>query len=265
MRVLAYVDLDAPAAATLPLPWFGHRAAPSTASAAVVTPLEPPAFAEPFPAANLRAEFCRGRSLPEQGTRGLLTMFPTVGADIWDASPVVAVIALAEVFARVSRRASSLAVDIHQAGQPALAQRLIDDLSGRALGDQLRLQLSTTMSQLPTSATGHGSTSHSVSTPPSSGGQHPSAAGAPASGAQWHNPPNYGRAPVPPPQYYEPTGGYGFYAGPPAGGSHTPPVPIYPNGPLYRPESPRTRGGPAENDTQQGGGHNNDYRPDMQS
>jgi len=117
----AYVDLDAPAAATLPLPQFGHRAPSATAGAAVVTPLEPPASSELFPAANLRAEFFSGRSLPEQCTRGLLTMFPPVGADIWDASPVVAVIALAEVLARVSRRASSLAVHIHQAGQPALA------------------------------------------------------------------------------------------------------------------------------------------------
>jgi len=195
----------------------------------------------------------------------LLTMFPPVGADIWDASPVVAVIALAEVLARVSRRASSLVVDIHQAGQPALAQRLIDDLSGRAIGDRLRLQLSTTLSQLPTYGTGHGSTPHSVSTPLSSGGRHPSAGGAPASGAQRHNPPNYGRAPVPPPQNYGPTGGNSFYAGPTAGEHYTPPVPYYPNGPMYRPESPRTRGGPAENDSHQGGGHNNDYSPDMQS
>jgi len=224
----------------------------------VVTPLEPPAFAEPFPDANLRAEFCRGRSLPKQCTRGLLTMFPPVGADIWDASPVVAVIALAKVLARVSRRASSLAVDIHQAGKPALAQRLIDDLSGRALGDQLRLQPATTLSQLPTSGMGHGSTPQSVSTPPSSGGQHPGAGGAPASGAQWHNPPNYWRASVPPPQNYGPTGRYGYYAGPPAGGCYTPPVPYYPNGPLYRPESPRTRGGSADNESQQGGGNNNE-------
>ena len=101
----------------------------------MVTPLEPPAFAEPFPDANLRAEFCRGRSLPEQCTRGLLPMFPPVGADIWDFSPVVAVLALAKLLARVSRRASSLAVDIQQAGQPALAQRRIEDLSGRALRD----------------------------------------------------------------------------------------------------------------------------------
>jgi len=192
-------------------------------------------------------------------------MFPLVDEEIWDASPVVAVIALAEVLARVGRRASSLAVDIHQAGQPALAQRLIDDLSGRALRDRLRLKLSTTLSQLPTFGTGHGSSPHSVSTPPSSGGQHPSAGGAPASGAQWHNPPNYGRAPVPPPQNYGPTWGYGFYAGPPAGGSCTPTVPYYPNGPMYRPESPGTLGGPAENDSHQGGGHNNDYRPDVQS
>ena len=167
VRVPAYVDLDAPAAATLPLPRFGHRASPATAAAAVVTPLEPPAFSEPIPDANLRVEFCRGRSLPEQCTRGLLPMFPPVGADIWDFSPVVAVLALAKLLARVSRRASSLAVDIHQAGQPALAQRLIEDLSGRALGDQLRLQLATTLSQLPTSGMGHGSTPHSVSPPPS--------------------------------------------------------------------------------------------------
>jgi len=112
---------------------------------------------------------------------------------------------------------------------------------------------------------GHGSTPHSVSTLPASGGQQPSAGVAPASGAQWHNPPNYGRASVPPPQNYGPTGGYGYYAGPPAGGSYTPPVPFYPNVPLHRPESPRTRGVSAENDSQQGGGHNNDYRPDMQS
>ena len=143
-----------------------HRGSPPAAAAAVVTPLEPTAFAEPFPAANLRADFCRGRSLPELCTRGLLTMFPPVGADIWDASPVVAVIALAEVLARVSRRVSTLAVDVHQAGQPALAQRLINDLSGRALGDQLRVQLSTTLSQLPTYGSGCGSTPHSASTPP---------------------------------------------------------------------------------------------------
>jgi len=82
VRVPAYVDLDAPAAATLPLPRSGHRGTPATAAAAAVTPLQPPAFSEPFPAANLRAVFCRGRSLPEQCTRGLLTMFPPVGADI---------------------------------------------------------------------------------------------------------------------------------------------------------------------------------------
>ena len=35
VRVPAYVDLDAPAAATLPLPRFGHRAFPATAAAAV--------------------------------------------------------------------------------------------------------------------------------------------------------------------------------------------------------------------------------------
>jgi len=70
---------------------------------------------------------------------------------------------------------------------------------------------------------------------------------------------------VPPLQNYGPTGGYRNYAGPPAGGSYPPPVPYVPNWPLYRPESPRTWGGPADNDSQQGGGHNNDYRPDMQS
>ena len=101
VRAAAYVDFDAPAAATLPAPQVVHRGSPPAAAAVVITPLEPPAFAEPFPAANLQADFCRGRSLPEQCTRGLLTMFPPVGADIWDASPVVAVIALAEVLARV--------------------------------------------------------------------------------------------------------------------------------------------------------------------
>jgi len=265
VRAAAYVDLDAPAAATLPPPQVFHRGSPTTAAAVVVTPLEPPAFAEPFPAANLRADFCRRRSLPEQCTRGLLTMFPPVGADIWDASLVVAVIAVAEVLAMVSRRVSSLAVDVHQAGQPALDQRLLNDLSGRALGDQLRVQLSTTLPQLPTYGSGCGSTPHSVSTPSSSGGQDPSGGVALASGQQWHNAPNYGRAPAPPPQSYGPAGGYGHYSGPPAGESYAPPVPYYPNGPLYRPESPRTRGGPAENDSRQGGGHNNDNRPDMQS
>jgi len=134
-------------------------------------------------------------------------MFPPVGADIWDASPVVAVIALAEVLARVSLRVSSSAVDIHQAGQPDLAQRLINELSGRALGEQLRVQLSTSLSQLPTYGSGQGSTPHSVSTPPSSGGQDPSGGVAPASGQQWHNAPNYGRAPAPPPQNYGSAGG----------------------------------------------------------
>ena len=166
VRAAAYVDLDAPAAATVPPPQVVPRGSPPAAAAAVVTPLEPPAFAEPFPAANVRADFCRGRSLPEQCTRGLLTMFPPVGADIWDASPVVAVIALAEVLARVSRRISTLAVDVQQAGQPALAQRLYNDFSGRALGNQLRVQLSTTLSQLPTYGSGSGSTPHSVSNPP---------------------------------------------------------------------------------------------------
>jgi len=232
VRAAAYVGLDAPAAATLPLSQVVHRVSPTTAAAVVVTPLEPPAFAELFPAANVRADFCRGRSLPEQGTRGLLTMFPPVGADIWDASPVVAVIALAEVSTRVSRRVSSLAVDVLQAGQPALAQRLINDLSGRALGDQLRVQLSPTLSQLPTYGSGSGPTPLSVSTPPSSGGQDPSGGVAPASGLQWHNAPNYGRATEPPPRTFGPAGGYGYYARPPAGGSYAPPVPYYPNGPL---------------------------------
>jgi len=265
VRAAAYVDHDAPAAANLPPPQVVHRGSPTTAAALVVTQLEPPAFAEPFPAANLRADFCRGRSLPEQCTRGFLTMFPPVGADIWDASPVVAVIALAEVLARVSRRVSSLAVDVHKAGQPALAQRLTNDLSGRALGDQLRVQLSTAPSQLPTYGSRQGSTPHSVSTPPSSGGQDPSGGVAPASGQQWHNAPNYGRAPAPPLQTYGPAEGYGHYAGPPAVGSYAPLVPYYPNGPLYPTESLRTRGGPADNDSHQGGGHNNDNRPDMQS
>jgi len=150
VRAAAAVDLDAPAAATVPPPQVVHRGSPPAAAPAVVTPLEPPAFAKPFPAANLREDFCRGRSLPEPCTRGFLTMFPPVGVDIWDASPVVAVIALAEVLAMVSRRVSTLAVYVHQAGRPALAQRLINDLSGRALGEQLRVQLSTTLSQLPT-------------------------------------------------------------------------------------------------------------------
>ena len=174
-------------------------------------------------------------------------------------------IALAEVLARVSRQASSLAVDIHQAGQPALAQRLIDDLSRRALGDRLRVQLSTPLSQLPTYGAGRGSIPHSVSTPPSWRGQDPSAGGAPASEAHWNNTPNYGRASAPPPQNYGPTGGYCYYAGPPAGGSYTPLVPYYPKGPLYRPKGPHTRGGPAANDSHQGGRRNNDHRPDMQS
>ena len=134
VQAAAYVALDAPAAATLPLPQVVHRVSPTTAAPVMVTSLEPPAFAEPFPAANVRPDFCRGRSLPEQCTRRLLTMFPPVGADIWDASPVVAEITLAKVFARVRRQVSSLAVDVHRAGQPALAQRLINDLSGRALG-----------------------------------------------------------------------------------------------------------------------------------
>jgi len=264
-RAAAYVDLDVPAAATLPPPKVVHRGLPTTAAAVVVTPLESPALAEPFPAANVRADFCRGSSLPEQCTRGLLTLFPPVGADIWDASPVVAVIALAEVLARVSRPVFSSAVDVHQAGQPVLAQRLINELSGRALEEQLRVQLSTTLSQLPTYGSGQGSTPHLVSTPPSSGGQDPSDGVAPASGQQWHNAPNYGRAPAPPPQNYGSAGGYGHYAGPPADGSYAPPVPYYHNAPLYRPESPRTRGGPADNDSHQGGGHNDDNGPDMQS
>jgi len=265
VRAAAHVDLDAPAAATLPPPQVVHRGSPTTAAAVVITPLEPPAFAQPIPAANLRAVFCRGRSLPKQCTWGLLTMFPPVGADIWDASPFVAVISLAEVLARVSRRVSSLAVDVHHAGQPALAQRLINDLSGRALGDQLRVQLSTTLSQLPTYGSGCGSTPHSVSTPPSLSGQDSSGGVAPASGQQCHNAPNYGRAPAPPPQNYAPAGGYGHYAGPAAGGSYAPPVPYHTNGPLYRPESSRTQGGPADNDSHQGGGHKNDNRPDIQT
>jgi len=166
VRAAAYVDLDAPAAATLPPPQVVHRGSLPAAAAAVVTPLEPPASAEPFHAANLREDFCRGRSVPEQCTRGLLTMFPPVGADIWDVSPVVAVIALAEVLARVSRRVSTLAVDVYKARQPALAQRLINDWSGRALGDQLRVQLSTTLSELPTYGSGCGSTSPWCRPPP---------------------------------------------------------------------------------------------------
>ena len=81
-RAAAYVALDAPAAATLPLPQVVHRVSPTSAAPVMVTSLEPPAFAEPFPAANVRPDFCRGRSLPEQCTRRLLTMFPPVGADI---------------------------------------------------------------------------------------------------------------------------------------------------------------------------------------
>jgi len=265
VRAAADVDLYAPAAATVPPPRVVYRGSPPAAAPAVVTPLEPPAFSEPFPAANLQADFCRGRSLPEQCTRGVLTMLPRVGADIWDASLVVTVIALAEVLARVSRRVSTLAVDVHHAGQPALAQRLINDLSGRALGDQLGVQLSTTLSQLPTYGSGSGSTAHLVSTPPSAGGHDPSGGVAPPSGQQWHNAPNYGPAPAPPPQNYGPAGGYGHYTGPRACGSYAPPVPYYPNGPLYRPESPRSRDGPADTDSHQGGRHNNDNRPDMQS
>ena len=113
VRAVAYVELDAPAAATPSPPQVVHRGSPTTAAAVVVTPLEPATFAEPFPAVNVRADFCRGRSLPEQCTRGWLTIFPPVGADIWDASPVVAVIALDEVLARVSRRVPTLAVDVH--------------------------------------------------------------------------------------------------------------------------------------------------------
>jgi len=82
VRAATYVDLDAPAAATLPPPQVVHRGSPNTAAAVVVTPLEPAALDDHFPAANLRADFCRGRRLPEQCTRGLLTVFPPVGADI---------------------------------------------------------------------------------------------------------------------------------------------------------------------------------------
>jgi len=48
VRAPAYVDLDAQAAATLPLSRLGDRAPPATAAAAAVTPLEPLTFAEPF-------------------------------------------------------------------------------------------------------------------------------------------------------------------------------------------------------------------------
>jgi len=66
VRAAAYVDLDAPTAATLPPPQVVDRGSPTTAAAVVVTPLEPPAFSEPVPAANVRVDFYHGRSLPEQ-------------------------------------------------------------------------------------------------------------------------------------------------------------------------------------------------------
>jgi len=165
----------------------------------MVAPLAPPALSERFPTVNLRAEFCRGKSLPEQCVWGLLTMFPPVHADIWNASSVVMVIALAEVSAWVSRRACSLAVNIHKAGQPALARRLINDLSGPALGNGLRLQLSTILSQLP-AGTRQGSTPHSVSSPSSSRGHDPSERSGPPPAPQWHPASNYGQAPASQPQ-----------------------------------------------------------------